>query len=121
MCYEYVLFTLQSNIRLNTAALKMKTHFKICAINHFVILKWQLFHFGSKLFSRCLTQDCFPPKTVAEARGSQGKEVHYTSGSISPCVRTIPLSMKDDSICLLSHFACPNAPTGPSLPAHQPL
>lgn len=29
--------------------------------------------------------------------------------------------MKDDSICLLSHFACPNAPTGPSVPAHRPL
>lgn len=107
--------------KVNTAALKMNAHLKIFAINHFVILKWQLFHFRSKLFNRCLTQVCFPPNTVAEARGSQGKEVHYTSGPISACVRTIPLSMKDDSICPLSHFACPNAPTGPGPPAHRPL
>ena len=107
--------------KVNTAALIMNSHSKICPINHFVILKWQQFHFGSKLFSHCLTQGCYPPYTVAEARGSQGKEVHYTSGSISACVRTIPLSMKDDSICPLSHFACPNAPAGPSLPAHRPL
>lgn len=79
-----------------------------------------LSHFGWKLFGWCLTRVLFPAQTVTEARGSQGKEVHYTSGSISPSVRTIPLSMKDDSICLPSHSACPGAPAGPCLPAHRP-
>lgn len=79
-----------------------------------------LSHFGWKLFGWCLTRVRFPAQTVTEATGSQGKEVHYTSGSISPSVRTIPLSMKDDSICLPSHSACPSAPSGPCLPAHRP-
>lgn len=91
---------------INNVIVFKKAHFNICAINHFVI---SYFTLDSKLFSRCLTHLCFPPYAVTEARGSQGKEVHYTSGSISSCVRTIPLSMKDDSICPLSHFACPNA------------
>lgn len=116
--YVYLLFELD---QIEFVAWKMKAHFRMCSIIHFVILKWQLFHFGSKLFSRWLTRVCYPPRTLAEARGSQGKEVHYTSGSISLCVRTIPLSMKDDSICLLSHFVCPKCPSGPSLPAHWPL
>lgn len=98
----------------------MKPHFNICSINHFVIFK-MTFHFGFKTILSLFDPPLFPPYAVTEARGSQGKELHYTSGSISSCVRTIPLSMKDDSICLLSHFACPNAPTGPSLPAHRPL
>lgn len=79
-----------------------------------------LSHFGWKLLGWCLTRVRFLAQAVTEARGSQGKEVHYTSGSISPSVRTIPLSMKDDSICLPSHSACPSAPDGPCLPAHRP-
>lgn len=49
----------QPVIGVNTVALTMNTH--TLPIHHFVISKWQLFHFGSKLFSQCLTQVYFPP------------------------------------------------------------
>lgn len=57
--YEVVLCSAQPVTGVNTVALTMNTH--TLPIHHFVISKWQLYHFGSKLSSQCLTQVYFPP------------------------------------------------------------
>lgn len=100
---------------------KMKPHFKKMCHPSFCNFEMACYLTLDENYSAdAWPEILFPAQTVTEARGSQGKEVHYTSGSISPSVRTIPLSMKDDSICLPSHSACPSAPAGPCLPAHRP-
>lgn len=96
------------NLRLNIAPLKLNAHFKICAINHFVISKWHLFHLDQNCSTDVWPRSVFHPRLLLRPEEVKAKRSitpwglsHPASGqshlawrmTLSVCCLILPVRM----------------------------